>query len=663
MDEVPVNRTEIGGLFDHRPVTAAGSIDRPGTRGSVGGAARPSSRPAGATDRTEMRQMSSYGDRPSTRQAITPQADGSSRPTTSGRPVTARPVSAALRNAPGTASRLLSTASLQRPGTRTGVATGIGFNTPINVVDRPITQQGLSGMKTSSRGPQRQVQDKSYFLGLLRTKMSEVVNEVGRLTTEMESMKQEQSTFLTYDKRVKEMAQELTELQGTLADYNLMVDLLNTDTEKGEVDAETREVAEENKQDEQELDALFSRKQHLQATAVQLETEIQEERHMGESMVAGMEPNLRQRYVELQSQNTSLLQHLDHNQHEIDTIDTRVATLEDELATSKVKQEAVGLYERLQELEEKRTEIQAENHKRGTPKEERERLLLQVKEDNAEIATMDRQVSEVQEQMRQLTDELHQLDQELEENQSERSQKYRELRKREETIDQFLAGFEVTQAEELSRLDIMEENNVDILEKLSTHLAHFKHLPSTNEFDVMRSDLAFKEGELEKSKFTEQGLKNQNLNLQSNLQKIEALESKVQKELVELKERLATMDEEMVEFSDVAGLRARAEDRRRQLAADREQLEARMVAASLNIKEGKAAVASLKSQLQENETHAQLAALEKKWAHLEQTNFTLREVVAQRKAESNYLPTKVVTRASRKLNQAKNYKPARSSSD
>lgn len=55
-----------------------------------------------------------------------------------------------------------------------------------------------------------QVQDKSYFLGLLRTKMNEVVTEIEKLTTEMENMKQEQSTFLTYDKRVKEMAQELT---------------------------------------------------------------------------------------------------------------------------------------------------------------------------------------------------------------------------------------------------------------------------------------------------------------------------------------------------------------------------------------------------------------------------------------------------------------------
>lgn len=55
-----------------------------------------------------------------------------------------------------------------------------------------------------------QVQDKSYFLGLLRTRIAELGTEMGRLGSEIELMKQEQSTFLTYDKRVKEMAQELT---------------------------------------------------------------------------------------------------------------------------------------------------------------------------------------------------------------------------------------------------------------------------------------------------------------------------------------------------------------------------------------------------------------------------------------------------------------------
>ena len=38
----------------------------------------------------------------------------------------------------------------------------------LRVADRPVTQQGLSGMRTASQGPNRQVLDRSYYLGLLR---------------------------------------------------------------------------------------------------------------------------------------------------------------------------------------------------------------------------------------------------------------------------------------------------------------------------------------------------------------------------------------------------------------------------------------------------------------------------------------------------------------
>lgn len=49
-----------------------------------------------------------------------------------------------------------------------------------------------------------------------------------------------------------------------------------------------------------------------------------------------MQPNLRQKYLKVRAANTSLLQHLDIMQHELDSLDARKAALEDELATSKV---------------------------------------------------------------------------------------------------------------------------------------------------------------------------------------------------------------------------------------------------------------------------------------------------------------------------------------
>ena len=85
----------------------------------------------------------------------------------------------------------------------------------MSVAERPITQQGLTGLKTSSggRGPQRQFQDKSYFLGALRTKMTELTSEVARLGREVETQTREQSTYVAYDKRVKELAEDVTSYQ------------------------------------------------------------------------------------------------------------------------------------------------------------------------------------------------------------------------------------------------------------------------------------------------------------------------------------------------------------------------------------------------------------------------------------------------------------------
>jgi septal ring factor EnvC (AmiA/AmiB activator) len=111
---------------------------------------------------------------------------------------------------------------------------------------------------------------------------------------------------------------------------------------------------------------------------------------------------------------------------------TTAPALDDKLA---VKREAVGLYEQVGAAEARRGELQA-------PQQERDRLLAQVKEDNEEISMMEWQIVKAQDRARSLAEDRDQLDQDLEENQSERNQKYRELKKREETMDQFLGAFD-----------------------------------------------------------------------------------------------------------------------------------------------------------------------------------------------------------------------------
>ncbi|KAB7495845.1 Intraflagellar transport protein 74-like protein, partial [Armadillidium nasatum] len=250
-----------------------------------------------------------------------------------------------------------------------------------------------------------------------------------------------------------------------------------------------------------------------------------------------------------------------------------------------VKQEAVGLFSKLQELEEKRDEMYSENAKRGTPQEERDKLILQVKEDNAEIATMERQMGEVSEEISRAGEDLHHLEQDLDENKSERSQKYRELRKREEAMQQFMETFDENKREELNKLGNLESNVVAILEKISKNMSHFGNLPSSHEFSSMRSDLTFKEGELKKSQYTEQSLRSEHLNLQANLQRIEALESKVAKEKVDLQNRLEKMEKEIDVFSDINGLKRKMEEKRIQLAGEKDDLELKKQSVTQSLKD------------------------------------------------------------------------------
>jgi intraflagellar transport protein 74 len=80
-------------------------------------------------------------------------------------------------------------------------------------------------------------------------------------------------------------------------------------------------------------------------------------------------------------------------------------------AFEQVKQEAVRLHHKLKEAEERKASLLEEERTRSTPAQEREQLLQRVKDDNAEIATMERQVAEIRDQTHKKQQELEQTEQ------------------------------------------------------------------------------------------------------------------------------------------------------------------------------------------------------------------------------------------------------------
>jgi hypothetical protein len=87
-------------------------------------------------------------------------------------------------------------------------------------------------------------------------------------------------------------------------------------------------------------------------------------------------------------------------------------------------------------------------------------------------------------------------------------------------MEQFLSTFDESRDQEMARIGQLESSIVMALQQMSRNLAHSGHLPSVDDFTTMRDSLAFKEGELEKSRKTVQGLAKEQQQLQQNLQKV-----------------------------------------------------------------------------------------------------------------------------------------------
>ncbi|KAK2910773.1 hypothetical protein Q8A67_002906 [Cirrhinus molitorella] len=554
----------------------------------------------------------------------------------SGRPPTAiRPPQTAVRvgtaMVPGTG----------RPGTRGGPVASPGvLSAQIKVADRPVTQQGLSGMKTGIKGPQRQILDKSYYLGLLRSKINELTMESSKLQKDIDTFNQENSVYLSYEKRAEVLAGEIKDLQGQLADYNMLVDKLNTNTEMDEVVNDIVMLKAQNDREAQSMDVIFTERRVKEDMIRAVEGDIVQEKQAAQNLIQKMSADKQAKYTEMKANNEELLQELDSLQEELDALMSRKETFEADLVHSQAKQEAVMLHEKLLELENRRDAMLAEDRNIGSPQEERERLFKQVKENNQEIASMERQLSEVREKISHLTEEMRQLDADMEEHQGERTQKYKELQKREEEIDSYLNTFEENKSQEQQLMRDAQRSIVALLEHSSRNINRLQQLSAVTaqELRSMQEDLSFKETEMQKSQSTAKGLSSESERLQQDLLKVEQLEGKVTTELQTLRDQLKLMTQELHTYRDLDALKAAGEERKKRLQEDRVTLTQRKDTFKKIIQKKNEEYESLKNQLQENETHVELTNMERKWQHHEQNNFVMKEFIASKGVESDYRP-------------------------
>jgi intraflagellar transport protein 74 len=517
----------------------------------------------------------------------------------------------------------------------------VGLATEVKPMERPVTNQGMRGIRTATAGPGRQVLDKSFFLGEIRRKSSECTEERDRLLSELETLEKNNTLFSQMRKRHDALSGEVHSLQGTLADYNLFFDKARSRADPNQVLALAEKLEHKNDGERRRIDAMFVERASLEQAIQQAQAEMRRLQGEFEQALQQADESTRVSYFQLQEENLHLQVEVQSQRSNLEEVTRRSAKLEEELRADSARAEALALFDRRSGLEKLKGELIAEAERSASLSgpEERARLLEVVKADNAAIATLQKECGETKNKIASLDSTLEGLEKDLSEvSDGDTSSKYAELQQKESEINAFLARFDDSKSELLAEQSKLQKSITEKMRKISRALTWQANLPSASQFKGMSDDVKSKEEKLNQAVSTVAALQAELASRQEEMRKIDLLDEKIAAEMKELSEKMTQYRQDLDKFADVDNLRNTSEERKQEFAAMKFNLLMGRESFKASLQTISSTYEHKRSQLLENESAQQLSSLEQKLRHYEQNNFHLREFVETKERESNYGP-------------------------
>lgn len=595
---------------------------------------------SGAPGTSSGRPGTGAGQRPGTGQGLNPIVTGG-RPGTGqrsalGSSAGGRPLTGRL----GTGQQVPAT-----PGQTAGF--GVSLNTEVNVSDRPVTQQGMMGMRvgTGSIGPGRQVQDASFFMGKLHSKTAELTTEVEKLHKEIEQDAKDKTQYAQLERKYETLAYEVRDLEGQLADYNLAMDKLRSATDPLEIRQVQEQLHHRNGKEAEEVDRIFILRQEQEKAVRRMEDEMNEIHMKHQDKINQLAPQKLQRYKELLEEHHQTEVEIEARSQELEMLMHAIHQKEAELSSDRYRDEYEQLEKQARSLQKERDNIQEDARTAlMDPQEASALLLAKVKDTKAKIETVEKVVQSAEEENQELRKTLSEMQNELEERVSgagkdDPAQKYELLFQRDKEVTAFLESFPANKEEELRAHRQTQLMIVKLLEHISSGMAkEDKLLPTANasNLEEMRRDLTFKERQLESSVTTKQRLSMELSKRQAELDKVNTLDTKISLELSSLLQKMDTMTSDMGEFGKIDSLKETHQQTKQYLQRMKQQYIRRRDAIKQQVNALNLQLENLKQTTSNHDTAKNLDSLEQKLRHHEQNIFHLREYIDSKSREINY---------------------------
>jgi len=531
-------------------------------------------------------------------------------------------------------------ASRTRQGTAGQPVLGVGAMTEVKVSDRPMTMQGVMGMKTGSMGPKRQIYDKTYYLVELRKRCQELVDEVARLNKEINDIQQDNNVYASLEKRYDNLVKTVRSLEGDLADHNLATDKQRTDTRPEEVHHMYTIMKSQNEQQRADVDQIFLEKRSHEEEIGRMEQEIASIARAAEDRLNELHPDQRREYEELREESKRLSSDLGEARDELDQVSGRLNAVESRLRSDPLRTRHQQLNQTRREFENQLIQLRQEVQQGSMSiPEQREILLSKVKNDNGEIVAAEKNNSELKLDNERLRAQIKEVQADAQEKKDESSdqQKYEILFTKDQEMTAFIEGFADSKAEEERKIKEKQESIERLLQNISKSLDLPTDVTPESHLRDMEDELDFKSRQLQNSETTQSRLEGELAKREGELEKIESLDVKISLELSQVEEKMKQYEKEMAErYDKIEDMKAQGALELQKLEESKRNLEERSVALRQQVNFIRLRYDSKRQQLQDDETAANLEGYESKIRQFGQTLHTLRTFILQKTSESDF---------------------------
>lgn len=515
----------------------------------------------------------------------------------------------------------------------------IGFTTNTKVVDRAVSRQGLTGAISGAGGQkiERKIQDKSYFLTLLQTRLNNIQNEIIKMNEEIGKINSDMTQYGNLNKQYEILSKEVQDLEGELADYNLAGDKHRSGMRAEDIEEVYNRIKLYNKKKMDESDNLFLDKAKIMEQLQQIEQENNRVLQGIEQRLLDLDPDQKNEYESIREENQNYVLQIYQLREEMADLNAQLVEGENMLRNNPNKMEAHKLKDSINLLKRKKEELELQTNESGLSIDElKQRLMAKAKEQTMEKNNIDKKIPDTRKLIEANKKAIIEIEKEMKSQQSSDNTKAVDsIAEKDKEISAFIENHENIKRAHYKEIRAKEEVVLVLLHNIAEKI-NLGEKPLEGGTGI-KERIKEKKDMIEKSENTLEEAKAKYEELVIKLDRLDKLDETLKKDIDNYKEKLLRINNDISQKFD------KVEEQKDFLKRDAERKKKLLIILNQNKENYNKLLTSLtlknrtkNTQLEDNDIYKRLHELEVKMQANENTIYSLQSYIDSKANENQY---------------------------